>query len=104
FQCERKLLFAPQHIAAEIVVNTPRFGEFDRPLAAIQQSRAQAPFHLLNVLRRGRLADSALLRPLAQAASCSYLPEKTLLPEDHIRIITKASIIWKVKYFSFVKY
>src|ERR1019366_7296536 len=83
FKGQRELLFAAQNVAAEVAVNPARLGQFQGPLAAIQQAHAQAAFHLLHVLASRRLANSTVLRAAAHAPGGRYLSEKSLFPEFH---------------------
>ena len=61
----------------------PACGQFQGPLAAIEQRHPQAPFHLLDVLASCRLANPTVLRPAAHALGGRYLFEKSLFPELH---------------------
>src|ERR1022692_1909795 len=50
FQGEREDFFGAQNVAAEIAIDAARLGEFQGPLAAIEQDHPQTTFHLLHVL------------------------------------------------------
>ena len=83
FQRKREFLLAAQHVAAEFAVDASGGGQFERTLAAIQQSYSEAAFHLLHVLASCGLADPTMLGPPAHAPGGSYLSEKSLFPELH---------------------
>ena len=78
-----ELLFAAQHVAAEIGVKPSRRGQSHGALGAVEQDHSQTPFHLLHVLASRGLTNSTMLGALTHAARGSYLFEKSCFRERH---------------------
>jgi len=83
FQFEFEFLLAAQSIAAKIGVEPSGGGQIHWALAAVDQTRTEALFHLLQVLACCRLANPAMFRALRDASGRRDLFEKPKLKSRH---------------------
>ena len=75
-QLSVEFLLAAQHVAAELEVQAPGFGQFERPRSAVQQLDPQQALGLLQLLGGGGLAHAAALGCAGHASGKSHFPEK----------------------------